>query len=149
MKKFFAIAIFSTIFLACQSDDSKILSQFEKDITIIEKYLSDNNLQASKTVHGIYYIIDQAGTNEKPTITQTVVCNYTGVFTDGEKFDSGTRVEFPLYGVIEGWQIGIPLFGKGGKGKLLIPSRYAYGPSEIKKRKNAVLIFDVELLDFK
>jgi FKBP-type peptidyl-prolyl cis-trans isomerase FkpA len=55
---------------------------------------------------------------------------------------------FTLGNVIKGWQLGIPLIKKGGIIRLLIPSRYAYGPYEqtqIGLPKNAVLDFDIEL----
>ena len=73
-----------------------------------------------------------------------------GYFLDEKEFDSGVNSEFGLFQVIEGWQIGIPKFGKGGKGKLLVPSRLGYGS---KARgsipANSTLIFDIELLDWR
>ncbi|KXK36625.1 MAG: FKBP-type peptidyl-prolyl cis-trans isomerase [Saprospiraceae bacterium] len=148
MKYFLIIFTISWTFLSCSKELSPE-AQFDQDISIIEQYLKDNNLTANVTPQGIYYIIEVPGSDIKPKITNTVVANYTGYFTDGVVFDSGTKAEFPLYGVIEGWQIGIPKFGVGGKGKLLIPSRYAYGKSERPGRANAVLIFDIELLEIK
>jgi FKBP-type peptidyl-prolyl cis-trans isomerase FkpA len=69
---------------------------------------------------------------------------------DQKEFDKGDKVEFPLYQLIEGWQIGIPKFGKGGKGKLLVPSRLGYGSSDRGSiPANSTLIFDIELLDWK
>ncbi len=52
--------------------------------------------------------------------------DYTGKFTNNTSFDEGV-VSFPLTGVIEGWQIGIPLIKQGGKVKLIIPPYLAYG----------------------
>jgi FKBP-type peptidyl-prolyl cis-trans isomerase len=43
------------------------------------------------------------------------------------------------------------LFKKGGKGKLLIPSKLAYGRLGSQDgviRPNQVVIFDIELIDF-
>ena len=81
----------------------------------------------------------------------TVKVHYKGYLTDGSVFDetSGNAREFALYSVIEGWQIGIPLFGKGGKGKLFIPSDYGYGGSSTDEiPAHSVLIFDIVLSDF-
>jgi FKBP-type peptidyl-prolyl cis-trans isomerase len=53
--------------------------------------------------------------------------------------------------VIRGWDEGIALFSKGGKGTLYIPSPMAYGqqsPSPAIK-PNSVLVFDVEVVDSK
>jgi FKBP-type peptidyl-prolyl cis-trans isomerase FkpA len=55
-----------------------------------------------------------------------------------------------LSGVIKGWQEGLQFFGKGGKGMLLVPSKMGYGskpPAGI--RVNAVLIFNIHLIDIK
>lgn len=133
--------------LSCGKVDLNPQEQYDTDIKIIEDYLTSKHLTAQKTVHGVYYIIEDPGTEEHPKITNTIVMNYKGYFTDGIEFDSGTQATFPLYNLIQGWQIGIPKFGKGGKGKLLIPSKYGYGSEKVKDRANAVLIFDIELLD--
>jgi FKBP-type peptidyl-prolyl cis-trans isomerase FkpA len=128
--------------------------QSETDEAIILDYLEANNLTAQRTEEGIYYIIEVEGTGAHPTISNTVKAHYEGYLTDGYIFDSsiqrGTPSDFPLSGVITGWQIGIPLFKEGGKGKLLIPSAHAYGanpPSFSGIPRNAVLIFDVELIE--
>lgn len=119
----------------------------------IQQYIAENNLKAEKTASGVYYIINNPGNDEKPTVKDTVTCHYKGYFTNGSKFDSsydrGRPASFPLSQVIAGWQEGIPLFGKGGKGTLLIPSKLAYGsnpPGGLPA--DAVMIFDIELIDF-
>ena len=49
--------------------------------------------------------------------------------------------------MIQGWDIGIPLFKEGGKGTLLIPSPMGYGPRDMGTiPANAVLEFDIELV---
>lgn len=121
---------------------------------LIVNYLKDKGLdsKAIKTEEGVYYYIQTAGNGEKPTIDSKVTVDYKGYLLDGKEFDSSyslaEKPAFFLYQVIEGWQIGIPYFDKGSKGSLFIPSRYAYGknpPAGIPK--NAILIFDIELLD--
>jgi len=119
----------------------------------IQMYLEEHGLDAEKTSSGLYYVITEEGSRKKPTIKSSVVCHYNGYLTNGNKFDSsydsGKPVSFPLRKVIKGWQEGIPLFGKGGKGTLFIPSRLGYGsnpPGGIPA--DAVLIFDIELINF-
>ncbi|GAB3597653.1 FK506-binding protein [Corynebacterium faecale] len=62
-----------------------------------------------------------------------VEVHYVGVdFETGEEFDSswdrGQSVQFPLNGLIAGWQEGIPGMKVGGRRQLTIPPEAAYGP---------------------
>lgn len=130
---------------ACSKEEPEVL---------IQQYLDDNNLTAEKTDEGVYVIIDVPGTGKRPTISDNVTVHYHGELLNGDVFDSsinrGTPAEFPLNGVIRAWQIGIPYFKEGGKGKLICPPDLAYGsnpPPGIPK--NAVLVFDVELIKVK
>lgn len=122
-----------------------------RDKQIIEDYLKAHSLQASSTPEGIYYVIDNPGSNDHPSLYSTVKVHYKGYLTDGTVFDqtNGTAATFKLYQTLTGWQIGIPVFGKGGKGKLLIPSDYAYGGAATDEiPSHSVLIFDIVLSDF-
>lgn len=147
--KLFFVCLIPIITFSCTSDEEKAVDQFETDIKLIDDYIKANSLNAIKTPQGVYYVVDTIGGAEKPLITSEVKVNYKGYFLDGEVFDSANAAIFDLFIVIPGWQIGIPKFGKGGKGKLLIPSKLGYGTSSTPGRANAVLIFDIELLDFK
>jgi len=117
----------------------------------ITAFASANNIAAMKHSSGLYYQIIDAGTGTMPMSNSTVTATYTGKLLNGTTFDSGTA-SFPLSGVIEGWQIGIPLIKKGGKIKLIIPSTYAYGCNGSPRGgipPNAVLFFDISLVDVK
>ncbi|MEO7124870.1 MAG: FKBP-type peptidyl-prolyl cis-trans isomerase [Nakamurella sp.] len=62
-----------------------------------------------------------------------VTVHYLGVeFESGEEFDSswgrGESITFPLSGLIQGWQDGIPGMKVGGRRKLVVPPHLAYGP---------------------
>jgi FKBP-type peptidyl-prolyl cis-trans isomerase FkpA len=116
---------------SCTGDTLSMEEQFEKDITDIEAFIKARGWTAQKTVDGIYYVIDEPGGSEKPVITSTVTVTYFGKFLDQVPFDAGEKIQFGLSQVIQGWQIGIPKFGRGGKGKLIIPSKYAYGDRSI------------------
>jgi FKBP-type peptidyl-prolyl cis-trans isomerase FkpA len=136
------------IFLSsCQKDYVKLNDEEIND------YLSKNNLQAEKTSEGLYYIINEEGTGDRPTVSDRVTVHYSGYLTNGTIFDSsydrGQRATFPLSGVIKGWQMGIPKIKEGGSCKLIIPSHLAYGanPPSGSIPKNAVLIFDIELFE--
>ena len=126
-----------------------------KDDAALQAHIKKHKLDVQKTEDGIYYIIEKAGGEKKPNITSSVTVHYTGLLLDGTKFDSsvdrGQPATFPLTRVVPGWSLGIPLFGKGGKGTLLIPSHLAYGERGAGGDigPNSCLIFEVEILDFK
>jgi peptidylprolyl isomerase len=82
----------------------------------------------------------------------TVEVHYVGVeFASGEQFDSswdrGESIEFPLRGLIQGWQDGIPGMRVGGRRHLVIPPQLAYGPVGGGHRLSGkTLIFVIDLL---
>ncbi len=136
---------------------------------VIDEYLSVNNLKAETTASGIRYVITEPGTGDNPQRGDTVKVNYTGYLLSGKVFDSSIEAvakEHGLYderrpyeplefqlgmgNVILGWDEGIGLLNKGAKGKIYIPSPLAYGERGAGKDipANAILVFDVELVDF-
>ncbi len=120
-----------------------------------EKFFAELDAGAAvkKTDSGLRYEIVEPGADPKPTSGSTVTAHYTGTFIDGKVFDSsvsrGEPTEFPLNGVIEGWQEGLQLIGKGGRIKLYIPGELAYGDTGRMNIPPAkALVFEVELIDF-
>lgn len=96
------------------------------------------------------------GTGAEAKQGNTVSVHYTGVLTDGTKFDSSKDRNEPftfLLGqgdVIKGWDQGVVGMKVGGKRKLTIPPELGYGPRAVGPiPANATLIFEVELLDVK
>ena len=81
----------------------------------------------------------------------TVTVHYVGVEYDtGDQFDSswdrGETIEFPLRGLIQGWQDGIPGMKVGGRRELVIPPQLAYGTSGRHRLSGKTLIFIIDLL---
>jgi peptidylprolyl isomerase len=82
-----------------------------------------------------------------------VLVHYVGVeFRTGEEFDSswnrGEPISFPLRGLIQGWQDGIPGMRVGGRRELTIPPELAYGPEGGGHRlAGKTLVFVIDLLD--
>lgn len=126
--------------------------QLAADIEKIKKYITDNKLTASSTPEGIYYVIEEAGLGvDYPTLISNVSARYKGYLLDGKVFDQAVNaIPFNLQQVITGWTIGMQKFKRRSKGKLLIPSPFAYGanPPSSAIPVNSVLIFDIELVDF-
>jgi peptidylprolyl isomerase len=127
------------------------------DNKLIDEYVAAKKLDVKTTESGIRYIMEKEGTGNAPNDGDVVNVHYTGTLLDGTKFDSSLDrnepFSFPLGQgrVIAGWDQGVKLFKKGGKGKLIIPSPLAYGerPMGPSIPANSVLIFEIELLDFK
>ena len=82
-----------------------------------------------------------------------VKVHYLGVdYQTGDEFDSswdrGEAAEFPLAGLIEGWQDGIPGMKVGGRRQLTIPPEKAYGPAGGgHPLSGRTLVFVIDLLE--
>jgi FKBP-type peptidyl-prolyl cis-trans isomerase len=104
---------------------------------------------------GLQYKILKEGAGQKPSATDSVVCNYQGTLINGTEFDSsykrGEPATFPVNGVIKGWTEALQLMPVGSKWQLFIPPDLAYGPRGAGPDigPNATLIFAVELLSIK
>jgi FKBP-type peptidyl-prolyl cis-trans isomerase FkpA len=140
--------IIPLFFNGCKSDDPEKI--WDRDRGELLKYISENDLEAIEHSSGIFYVVDDEGTGQRPTLNSRVNIRYTGTFLDGKIFDASNGATFTLRNTIQGWQIGIPLFRVGGKGKLLIPSALAYGqypPWGSGIPRNACLVFEIEIID--
>lgn len=92
------------------------------------------------------------GNGAEATPGAKVEVHYLGVdFESGEEFDSswnrGESIEFPLAGLIAGWQEGIPGMKVGGRRQLVIPPALAYGESGGHRLAGRTLVFVIDLLE--
>lgn len=112
---------------------------------------------AATTVSGLTYIITQHGQGRPLKVGDTVLVNYTGLLTNGTKFDSSLDrnepIAFPLGAgrVIKGWDEGIARLHIGDHATLIIPSQLGYGAqgSGGVIPPDATLIFIVEVVGVK
>jgi FKBP-type peptidyl-prolyl cis-trans isomerase FkpA len=126
--------------------DDKIISEY-----IIANGLSGKALKAKDT-SGVYYIVLEPGQgNDLFTSSTQVTVGDTGrLLTTGAVFYQ-TNEYHPSYvlgQMILGWQLGLPEIKNGGLVRLLIPSRYAYGPypqGDYNLPKNAILDFNIRI----
>ena len=145
MKKIFFLMVSVLAIVACgktKSEDAQI-----------QEYLTKKNWTAQTTPEGLYYIIDSTGTGGNPNVSSYVYVKYKGYLLDETVFDqNATATGYATYlaNVIQGWQIGIPKFKKGGKGKLIFPSSLGYGSTGSGTIPgNSPLVFEIELVGFK
>jgi len=93
-----------------------------------------------------------AGEGDTAAPGASVEVHYVGVdFETGEEFDSswsrGESIQFPLQGLIRGWQEGIPGMRVGGRRELVCPPEWAYGPAGGGHRLSGrTLVFSIDLL---
>ncbi|MFM7426940.1 MAG: FKBP-type peptidyl-prolyl cis-trans isomerase [Elainella sp.] len=102
---------------------------------------------------GLEYIDITPGSGPTPTSGQTVTVQYTGILTNGFKFDSSRDRNQPFSfqigqgQVIKGWDEGLSTMAVGARRQLIIPAALAYGAQGTGSiPPNATLIFDVEML---
>lgn len=118
-------------------------------------FLAKNRLEdgVEETESGLQYKVLTAGTGKTPKLTDRVKTHYRGTLLDGTEFDSSYRrgepATFGVNQVIPGWTEALQLMKEGGKWKLFIPARLAYGaqaPPGSVITPHSMLIFDIELI---
>ncbi|GFE58098.1 FKBP-type peptidyl-prolyl cis-trans isomerase [Geobacter sp. AOG1] len=110
---------------------------------------------AVKTSSGLAYVDMVVGKGAVPMAGKPVKVHYTGWLENGTKFDSSVDRGEPFVftvgvgQVIPGWDEGVMSMKVGGKRKLIVPPQLGYGAAGAGGviPPNAVLIFEVELLD--
>jgi len=95
--------------------------------------------------------IEGDGAGPRPTVADTVTLHYVGTLVDGTEFDSSVRrgqpATFPLSGLIEAWQLAVPMMAVGDTIEIAVPADMAYGPiGRGPIPGNATLLFRIELL---
>ncbi|MDN5286840.1 MAG: peptidylprolyl isomerase [Mucilaginibacter sp.] len=161
------LALFVLIvgFTACKKSGTDPLVQYNAQKAIDDKLIQDYltahpGLGAQRTDHsssdtsGVFYIInagEEGAGNDLFTSSTQVTVGYTAQVLNSSTIIAQTNdfhPSFRLSDVIRGWQLGIPLIKKNGKIRLLVPSRYAYGPypqDSIHLAANSVLDFHITL----
>ena len=161
-----AILLLATIIIvatACNKDDDPVAEscteelnysvnadQLALDISKIDQFLLENNIDAIEDSTGLRYVIKELGTGDTPLICKDIAIVYTGrLMSDSTIFDTTAgAVKFPLNNLILGWKIGIPKIKEGGWIQLFIPSQLAYGSAGRSNiPENANLLFDIILYE--
>jgi FKBP-type peptidyl-prolyl cis-trans isomerase len=128
----------------------------EKNRVIADAFLQKKKAAEGVKVtgSGLQYKVLEEGKGTAVKADDVVVVNYKGTLVDGKEFDSSYKrsqpAEFPVKGVIPGWQEGLQLMKKGAKVTFFVPPELGYGDRPNQNiPANSVLIFEVELLDIK
>ncbi len=121
-----------------------------------EEFLAKNKLRpgVKTTASGLQYEVIAEGTGPKMQEIDTFVCHYRGTLIDGTEFDAsynrGQPLVMPARDVIPGWTEALTMMPVGSKYKIYVPYQLGYGiAGQGQIPGGAVLIFEMELLDFK
>jgi FKBP-type peptidyl-prolyl cis-trans isomerase len=120
---------------------------------MIADFIEENNLEGEFMADGIFVSIENPGNGDHPNENDSVETFYEGKYvSDSKVFDGSLNktITFSLNQVISGWKKGIPYFGVGEKGWLVLPANEAYGsfpPQGV--RANAPMAFYIELVSIK
>jgi FKBP-type peptidyl-prolyl cis-trans isomerase len=117
-----------------------------------EEFLEANKAKkgVQVTESGLQYILQDAGTGEKPGPKDTVYVHYKLTNKDGDVIeevkDGEKSAKLYLNRVIPGWTEGLQLLKEGGKATLYVPSKLGYGERGSQGiEPNSPLIFDIKL----
>jgi FKBP-type peptidyl-prolyl cis-trans isomerase FkpA len=123
----------------------------------LEDYLAKNNIKTIKTPSGAFVEVQQKGSGVAGDSSLDAVVIYTGkLFKTGTTFDgnagTGKGLKFSLgqNSMIKAFDEGMMYFGKGGKGRIYVPSDLGYGPQGSPDGRippNSTLVFEVEMVD--
>jgi len=124
-----------------------------EDLEIVEQKWPD----AKKTYTGLRYIIMEPGDTQgaSPGPGEMVSVAYKGMLLNGKVFDESSpdhplKTRLARDGLIDGWEEALQRMHRGEKWLLIVPPELAYGargnPPAIKR--NATLVFEMQLLDF-
>ena len=139
------------------SAELDVKAQAKIDDKVITDYIAAHSLTTAKKANdttGVYYIVLQPGEQNDlfTSSTQVTVGDTARVLSTGAVFaqTNDFHPSYTLGQVMIGWQLGIPKIGKGGRVRLLVPSRDGFGQypqTQLGLPAHAVLDFDIVLYD--
>lgn len=119
----------------------------------IDKYVEENSLQEFLLPSGLYFIPILEGSGNYAKQGDDVKINYALYSIDGEEIESSNKRAFEFQigsnQVIKGWEEAIKKMKKGGRAKLVIPSKLAYGSMQMgeKIEPYTPVVSELELLE--
>jgi FKBP-type peptidyl-prolyl cis-trans isomerase FkpA len=133
MKKLIRNTIYLFLLLsvsACLKVENSALKQQENDDQLIVNFLQRNNINATKSPTGIYYVLDNAGTGTQPSSNTQIASIDVNLFLlGGARFVSEKDVVYRFQNglLIPALVEATSLLKEGGRGRFYIPSALALG----------------------
>lgn len=151
------------VFIACNKEDQR---KEEEEIKL-QQYLQEKGYSSIEpTSSGLYHVVLAEGTGDAPERSDYIIFEFTGSLIDGTIFDTSDRSlavlnnilkEDKLYGPLKismaemgitGLREGLMLMKEKGFSRFIIPSRLAFGSSDLGIiPPYSTLIYDIELLN--
>lgn len=131
----------------CSSDYTDV------EVVDIKQSGTANGLTLEETPESVFIHFEERGdTTTKISSTTNIEFKYTGFYLDGVVFDNSfadTATTAKVSSLLNGLQVGLPYFGKGGSGYIFMPSSLGFGSKPpFGMRKNEILAFQIEILDY-
>ncbi len=129
-------------------ENMKQSGEMEKGIKSMKQYLAAKKITAQKTNDGTFVVVKEKGSGEPAVDGKYITVKYTGKILETDSVFQSDSYTFKMgnFDVVRGWEDGLKLFNKGGKGTLYIPGFLAYGRNAGPGNKIfEALIFDVEI----
>lgn len=103
------------------------------------------------TASGLRIQTVKTGEGNSPTDDDVALVAYKGALTNGTVFDANDHAPLPVSGVVPGFSEALKLMQRGGSYRLCIPAKLGYGDKSPAPTipANSILLFTVDLLDFK
>ena len=127
----------------------------EQEKVKLENYLKTNQITFEPTESGMYYMEIEAGEGPTAKKGDLVTVHYIGFNLDGVFFNSSYSAVRPIQFtlgqglVIKGWDEALSYMQEGGKSRIILPSKLAYGKKAVRGSiitPYTGLIYDLELL---
>ena len=116
----------------------------------MKDYFAAKKINPTKAPAGTYVVINEKGSGAPAANGKIITIKYAGRDLQTDKPFEANEYIFQLGAreVIQGWDDGIALFNKGGKGTLYVPGTLAYGQRQGPGGKQfESLVFDIEILN--
>ncbi|MEX2397281.1 MAG: FKBP-type peptidyl-prolyl cis-trans isomerase, partial [Balneolales bacterium] len=107
---------------------------YDEEVDSIKSYIESNELEAESYPNGLYHILVEEGTGEKPNSSSQIEFHYTRKYLDGTVIESTldddpAQVAVNGNDMVPGLRSGIMLMKEGEKANLIMPSKIAFGKS--------------------
>jgi len=160
MNMFLKGVIYFTLIIslfACAKNENSALQQQAQEDQLISDFLKRNNVNATKSQTGLYYVLDPIGTGEQASAVTQIASIDVGIFLlGGAKFITEKDIVYRfsngllMQGIVEA----TTLLKEGGSGRFYIPSSLGFGQSSgvvngINVPTNASLYAEVKLNDIR